>query len=511
MAIDPSIPLAVRPPQFANPLETWNALTQIQMQRAATQAQIEDRRAMAEERERKIADQQAVDRAATGTSNVDQIVQNLKSTGYAHLEATVRKQYGDADKAAQEAKEKRAAADSAEADYFGTLASGVKSWASRGPDAMMNAAQMALQHAKDNGHDVSQVAGMLQRNPQALPQILDSLIQASPKQRELLKGETEAATGAQRLALEAPKLTAEGQIAQAVAANTVGGLTPAQQSEAAARVATQRVEQGRLNEDVRYHNLMVEASNLSPQAVDKSAEMFATTGQLPQLGMGQAAARMRSAIINRATQLYPSVQFATSKAAYQANSDSLKNITKTLDTLSAFENTAGKNLDQFLALASKVPDTGVPWINRPIRAAAKDIGGSENQAAFEAARDVALREIARVTNDPKLSGVLSDSARQEVQGLSPTTATFAQIKRVATVLKQDMANVHSSLSDQQKAIQDRIAPPATSAASSAAPAASPAPAAPAPAAQPGTPKIGERRIINGRMGEWDGHGWKAVG
>jgi hypothetical protein len=50
MPIDPSIPLAVRPPQFANPLETWNALTQIQLQRENARALDEQRRTMAAER-----------------------------------------------------------------------------------------------------------------------------------------------------------------------------------------------------------------------------------------------------------------------------------------------------------------------------------------------------------------------------------------------------------------------------------------------------------------------------
>jgi hypothetical protein len=127
-----------------------------------------------------------------------------------------------------------------------------------------------------------------------------------------------------------------------------------------------------------------------------------------------------------------------------------------LDSLTAFESTAGKNLDQFLRLAAKVPDTGVPWLNTPLRVLTASMVGSENQAAFNAARDVALREIARVTNDPKLSGVLSDSARHEVAGLSPANATFAQIKKVAEVLKQDMKNVHDSLAETNQAITARI-------------------------------------------------------
>lgn len=195
-------------------------------------------------------------------------------------------------------------------------------------------------------------------------------------------------------------------------------------------------------------------TDLTPEGLDAAAMMFAKTGQLPALGMGDKTTR--KAIINRAAVMVPGLDVASAKADYGANQNSLKNITGTLDTLSAFEKTSGKNLDQFLALADKIPDTGVPWLNVPVRMLNDKMVGSENQAAAQAARDVALREIARVTNDPKLSGVLSDAARKEVSSLSPTEATFGQIKAVAKVLKQDMANVHQSMTEQQAAIQNRI-------------------------------------------------------
>ena len=76
--------------------------------------------------------------------------------------------------------------------------------------------------------------------------------------------------------------------------------------------------------------------------------------------------------------------------------------------------------------------------------------------AIEAARSVALREIARVTNDPKLSGSLTDSARQEVSAFSPENATLPQIKNVVKVLQNDMANVHSSLAAQKADIGGRL-------------------------------------------------------
>jgi hypothetical protein len=131
-------------------------------------------------------------------------------------------------------------------------------------------------------------------------------------------------------------------------------------------------------------------------------------------------------------------------------------VTKTLDTLSAFEQTGLKNLKQFTDLAAKIPDTGVPWVNTPVRNLDVNAVGSANMAAVQAARAVALREIARVTNDPKLSGQLSDHAREEVENLVPANATFNQIRAVANVLQTDMANVHMSLAAQKDDIGKRI-------------------------------------------------------
>ncbi len=197
------------------------------------------------------------------------------------------------------------------------------------------------------------------------------------------------------------------------------------------------------------------AGGLDQEAIDQAAEKYYASGQLPA-GMGGSAVARNNAIMNRAGQLHPGATLAENSAAFKANQSSLTNITRTLDTLSAFENTAGKNLQQFLALAETIPDTGVPWLNTPVRSLNKNVVGDANMAAITAARDVALREIARVTNDPKLSGSLTDSARQEVAGLSPANATLPQIKAVAKVLMQDMANVHSSLDTQKADIQQRL-------------------------------------------------------
>jgi len=198
------------------------------------------------------------------------------------------------------------------------------------------------------------------------------------------------------------------------------------------------------------------AGGLTPAAIDQAATFYATTGKMPPLGMGQAAVGLRQQIMNRAGELFPGVDLATNQAGFTASSQSLTQVVKMKNAVEAYSNTAGKNLDLFLEQASKVPDTGVPWANLALRTLSEGAVGNANISAYKAARQVALTEIARVVANPNLVGVLSDNARKEISEFNPTSATFNQTKRVAAILKQDMANRHSALVEQEKAIRQGI-------------------------------------------------------
>ena len=174
------------------------------------------------------------------------------------------------------------------------------------------------------------------------------------------------------------------------------------------------------------------------------------------MGMGQAGAAARVAVMNEAAKIDPTASLAANKATYKADSTNLQNLQKTEGTLSAFEKTAGKNLDQFVDSYQKLVDTGSPLLNRPVRSLQGSVLGDPDVAAAHAAAAVALREIARVTNDPKLSGSLTDSARREISGLVPDGATLKQLASVAKVLRTDMANVHSGINDQIETVKSGL-------------------------------------------------------
>lgn len=233
-----------------------------------------------------------------------------------------------------------------------------------------------------------------------------------------------------------------------IAGLTAGRAEAAQKETARHNLATEGIERNKATQ------AQGDKTDLTPEGLDAAAMMFAKTGQLPALGMGDKTTR--KAIINRAAVMVPGLDVASAKADFEANKKSLDNVTGTLDTLESFSKAANKNLDQFVELAQKLPDTGIPWANTPLRLLNDKMVGAEYMPAINAARAVATREIARITGDPKLKGVLSDAARHEVDELVPNDITLNQLKHVVPVLRKDMDNVHVSLGEQKSAIQGRL-------------------------------------------------------
>lgn len=407
------------------------------------------------------ADVTAMD-AAFKQPDRDSILNSLPG----HLRPAVMKQFTEADTSAAKLTKLHGEIEQANNEYLAGLGQSV---AEHGYN--LGAAGIALQHARNTYErtnntemlkQIDAVAAQLSQDPNSLKDVADRLISLSPKRSEMMQ------TMAHQSALETQAATSSEETARHNAA------IEAIQKQTGDRQAATATETARHNQEMeRLRGAQITQSeaapDLSPEALTLTAKQYAMTGQLPPMGMGKQGAEVRTKIINEAARIYQNLDLPSQQAAFAANKASLTNVTKTLDTLSAFESTAGKNLDQFLALADKIPDTGVPWLNQPLRSVDARVLGSADVAAFNAARDVALREITRVTNDPKLTGVVSDAARKETSALSPKDATFAQIQAVAKVLKQDMANVHSSMLAQRDDIQHRIATPPASAAPPAAP------------------------------------------
>jgi hypothetical protein len=199
------------------------------------------------------------------------------------------------------------------------------------------------------------------------------------------------------------------------------------------------------------------ASPMTPEGLQVAAWQYIQTGAMPPLGMGKQAADARMRILNEAGKVASAGggDPVLNAALYKADSGALKQQQATLSAITAFENTAKKNLEVMEREAKRIVDFGGPWLNKPMRAAATGLG-STKMAAFNAAHAAVVPEIARILTQPNLSGVLSDSARHEINAMLDADASIPQMLSAIRILKTDMNTRRSSIEHELEALQRRI-------------------------------------------------------
>jgi hypothetical protein len=259
------------------------------------------------------------------------------------------------------------------------------------------------------------------------------------------------------------------------------------------------VAQNKVNISLQTQDAKTAAMGLTEDDYRREGEKYAITGVMPPMGMGSNG---RGKIMHYAQEfsrqsgLSPR-DLAVAQASFSGDKASLGKFQAQRDQIVSFEQTAQKNLDQFIGLAGKIVDTGSPWLNLPMRSLSEKLVGSTAMAAVNAARTVANNEIAKVTSGGGLGGVLSDSARHEVEAYNPKDATLAQTLAVAKVLKTDMANRHQSMDATLGEIRGRIGTSGQT-----------APAAAAAAPQAGTIRV--KRKSDGVAGSIDAKDFDAA-
>lgn len=378
-----------------------------------------------------------------------------------HLRPQVAAAFEASDKAHLESQKLRDEADKLSTESIADLGATVRDYGYDPKAAQLAISDFKLKYANDPQRlqQIKQVEARLHDDPtpETVKALVDPLIALSPKRRE------EAAKAAEL----AQKTKNEDQIradTQTSAAETarhnaelerIAGLTAGRQDAAAAETA-------RHNRATEAHAAATDdnAPNLSPEAIALTAKQFAMTGQLPPMGMGKQGAKVRTDIINAAAKEYAGLDLASQKAAYEGLKESQKKLEVQRQSVGAFESTAIKNLKVFLDAADKIPDTGMPFLNTPLRKLDERLLGDPKMSAYNTALRTVIPEFAKILSNPSLSGHLSDSARKEIEDVvQGGGATMKQLKAIASTLVTDAENRRSSLDEQIAGVQKLIAGP----------------------------------------------------
>jgi hypothetical protein len=206
--------------------------------------------------------------------------------------------------------------------------------------------------------------------------------------------------------------------------------------------------------------------DLSPAGLDMAALMYFKTGTLPPMGMGPVGAKIRSRVISRAAEIDPATgafskeahetpDVALNKSDLHANATALTKLQSQHSAVNAFSAAASHNADLLEQTLKNLPDSGVTWVNRPLREAATAFG-SENMAAFNVFRKSLQDEYSRIISNPNLTGVLSDTAREEMATILSPSSTVSQIKESLKALKAESKNREKGIQGEIDVLRGRI-------------------------------------------------------
>lgn len=243
-----------------------------------------------------------------------------------------------------------------------------------------------------------------------------------------------------------------------------------------------------------------DAGGLTPQAIALLAkEAEKDKGVLANIGRGVQGAKDLRAIINKMGENLEGKSgpgLADRRARFNSDRRSLDQIVPKYDAITAFENSAIAQGKVLVGLAQKVDTTGMPVMERWIRAGRKSIAGDEDVSEFHAQIYLFRAEAAKILTNPNLTGVVTDTARKEVEDFLPDKASAKQIERVVKRLEADFILRKTTMADQIQEIKDRMTAGGDAPSSAAAPAS-------------GSAKEGERSIsksgkpIVRRNGKWE--------
>lgn len=213
-----------------------------------------------------------------------------------------------------------------------------------------------------------------------------------------------------------------------------------------------------LDAQVRIRQALGNVSGLSSDAIRGLSTMLAA-GDTTALSVwsGIAGVGAKTAVVNAAFANGQNPDLSLARADRAANTTALTKLVTMKNNVVAYKKMAGANLQMAVNIGKKIVDSGSPWINIPLREVNRGALGNEDLAAWNAANQVAVNEIARVITNPNLIGVLSDNARKEVEAFLPREATLAQVIEVAKVLDYDMSNREKYLSEQIDSLRKSIA------------------------------------------------------
>jgi hypothetical protein len=191
--------------------------------------------------------------------------------------------------------------------------------------------------------------------------------------------------------------------------------------------------------------------NLSPDAQQMLAQQALSGGPVPSFGMRGGATI--ADIYNKAATMQPGADLAGAKMDFAANKATISNLQKQQAVVTAFENTASKNLDLANSLSAKVDRTGSPVINRYLLQLKGQYAGDTDTQLLNNAVETAASEYAKVMSGGMGNIAVTDSARQHAREMLSSAMSKGTLSQAVALMKQEMGNRNAGYNDEMAALR----------------------------------------------------------
>jgi hypothetical protein len=210
---------------------------------------------------------------------------------------------------------------------------------------------------------------------------------------------------------------------------------------------------------------VVAGGRISGDALELAAQGYLMDRKLPtNLGRGKQGAMNTIKIMERAAALakesgMTADETAINQITAKAKSGALAQNVKDLAAIRPYNAMLEKNGDIAISLAEKAISTNAKLANRSINWLKQNASDNPDVAEFLAQARIFTTESARVLNNPRLVGQLTDSARHEMDGIINGDMPLDSFTRVVRRLQSDGKNRVDAMVEESNLLQQSIRRP----------------------------------------------------
>ena len=202
------------------------------------------------------------------------------------------------------------------------------------------------------------------------------------------------------------------------------------------------------------------ATNPSPMGENPDFwyEYYDKTAKLPPMAWGAAGNPTREQFLRdfpkwKARHGGTASNTAGTQASFKANAAALTTVSKDLNTFEPYSKMLNTNADIAINLGRKISQSNSLLANRSLNWMRQNMSSNPDVAEYLAQMRLVQTEAARVINNPRIVGQLTDEARKEIDNVINGNAPIPVVERVLARLKSDGNNRFIAMRAQQQELR----------------------------------------------------------